>query len=116
MTHSANPIRRFHRPTAAEFNGIAANRSHVSAVDPAEPRVPTEADIEHWDLLFSAVTQRLKLTVGESLTLMETEVDELMLRDRLRRVGTTVLECVEALEQLQATQNFRRARAVADRR
>ena len=116
MTHSANPIRRFHRPTAAEFNGIAANRSHVSAVDPAEPRVPTEADIEHWDVLFGAVTERLKLTVDESLTLIETEADELMLRDRLRRVRTIVLECVNALEQLHAIQNFRPARALADRR
>ena len=78
--------------------------------------MPTEADIEHWDVLFGAVTERLKLTVDESLTLVETEADELMLRDRLRRVGTIVLECVEALEQLQATQNFRRARTVADRR
>ncbi|MEP6739588.1 MAG: GGDEF domain-containing protein [Caldimonas sp.] len=60
--------------------------------------VPAEIAIGDWDDLFRAVTERLSLTVGEL-----TDDPEPKARDAAVRVRSSVLECVEALDQLHST-------------
>ena len=84
------------------------NAGAASALEPPNPYIPSDAAIEHFDVLLGAVSARLRLAVedarAEAIATTPGEV--------LRRLRATVLECVEALEQLQATQ--RKARRLAD--
>ena len=63
-----------------------------------------DAVIEHFDVLFGAVAARLRLAAENACTgVLASPPDE-----PLQRLQATVLECVEALEQLQATQRHAR--------
>ena len=74
----------------------------ASASDPPSPPIPTDAAIEHFALLFAAVVERLKGAARYGCT--EPTVTPPSVA--LQRLRTTVMECVEALEQLQATQRY----------
>lgn len=80
------------------------NASKASASDPPQRLVPSDAAIEHFDVLLGAVATRLGLAVGDA----RTEAMAITPEVALQRLRTTVLECAEALEQLQATQRYLR--------
>ena len=93
----------------------------VPEINLSQPQVPTEAAIEHFDVLLGAVVERLMRAVdaanemGPALSVSATPTptptptaEEVSLRLRM-----TVLECIEALEQLQTTQQYLRGRARA---
>lgn len=63
------------------------------------PRSRSEVAIEDWDVLFNAVTARLRLIVAEQLV----TTDEPKPAVGLNRVRGNVLECAAALDQLHAT-------------
>lgn len=67
--------------------------------DPPAVPVPTEADLEYFDVLLGAVTARL----GSAADDVHGGTIALRPEQALQRLRTTVLECVEALQQLQAT-------------
>lgn len=67
---------------------------------PAEAQQVAGIALEHWDLLFSAVTERLTLSM-EALELAMSEVPGAGPATAATRLG--VLECVEALNQLRTT-------------
>ncbi|HEY8707983.1 MAG TPA: GGDEF domain-containing protein [Burkholderiaceae bacterium] len=73
----------------------------AGAVSNDTPRPDARPDIaiEHWDDLFSAVTARLRRVVGER----SQRLSEAQGRGADGQVRTGVLECAEALDQLQAT-------------
>lgn len=62
---------------------------------------PARADIavEHWDVLFNAVIERLEAAAGQGIEATDEPRGQVEI-DRVRRI---VLECVEALRQLSAT-------------
>ena len=71
-------------------------------------QVPTAAAIEHFDVLLGAVVERLKRAVDaarEDATAFTTSSTP---QQTLLRFQTTVVECSEALQQLQATQRYLR--------
>ena len=74
----------------------------ASASDPPSPPIPSDAAIEHFALLFAAVVERLKCAARCGCT----EPTVTPPNVALQRLRTTVMECVEALEQLQATQRY----------
>ncbi len=67
---------------------------------PAEAQQVAGVALEHWDLLFFAVTERLRLSMG-ALEAAMADVPGAGPAAATTRVG--VLECVEALTQLRAT-------------
>ncbi len=67
-----------------------------------------DVSIDDWDALLSAVKDRLRQTVGESLTRQ--------LNGGTAPVQASVLECVDALDQLHATLSRELARHAAQRR
>lgn len=76
----------------------------ASASDPPSLAIPSDAAIEHFDLLLGAVALRLQFAAqcgGAEPTVTPPKV-------ALQRLRATVMECVEALEQLQATQRYLR--------
>jgi hypothetical protein len=76
-----------------EHSGAAAQPA------PSPPRVPLDAATEHFDLLLGAVTARLKRAADAAHAESMATGSEAA----LQRLRVTVVECVEALEQLQAT-------------
>ena len=76
----------------------------ASASDPSSLPIPSDAAIEHFALLFAAVVERLKGAARCGCT----EPTATPPSVALQRLRTTVMECVEALEQLQATQQYLR--------
>ena len=70
--------------------------------------IPADAMLEYFDVLLGAVAVRLGLAAEHARTEKVATTPEAA----LQRLRHTVLECVEALEQLQATQQ--RAHAVGD--
>lgn len=62
--------------------------------------------IEDWDVLLCAVKARLRLMVGEPFAAMP----ESQGQDLVGRIRAGVLECVEALDQLHATQQHETSR------
>ncbi len=67
--------------------------------DPPAAPVPTKADLEYFDVLLGAVTARLGSAVDDAHASAAALPSEMA----LRWLRTAVLECVEALQQLQAT-------------
>ena len=65
----------------------------------AHPEAPPDIAIEHWDDLFSAVKVRLRRVVGERTQ----PLSEAQARVADGHVCASVLECAEALDQLQTT-------------
>ena len=70
-----------------------------SPVCTALPGVPTDIAMEDWDELFCAVKARLRL-IGSERSSATPEPPQ---RDAVVRIQASVLECVEALDQLHAT-------------
>ncbi len=81
--------------------------SAVSASDPPLS-IPSDAATEHFDVLLGAVGARLWQAVEDARTEAINSSEE----RALQRLRVVVIECVEALEQLQATQ--RHLRSVGD--
>lgn len=75
--------------------------THTSAVllNGSLPAASSDVAIVDWEELLSAVKSRLRLTVGELLAVLP----EHQLPDAAHRVQASVLECVNALDQLQLT-------------
>ena len=69
------------------------------SLSPLPPRVPLDAATEHFDLLLGAVTARLKRAADAAHAESMATTSEAA----LQRLRLTVVECVEAVEQLQAT-------------
>ena len=67
--------------------------------------MPADAVLEHFDVLFGAVAKRLRLAAEDVRT---EEAFATAKAEALQRLRSTVLECVEALEQLQETQRHAR--------
>lgn len=84
----------------ARHNAIA-----MSASDSPNANVPTGAEIEHFDVLLEAVVERLEHAADGLCTDANWTTPE----QTLACLRSTVLECVEALEQLQATQRHVRS-------
>ena len=84
----------------------------ASPSDPAQTRLRAEAAIEHLDVLIGAVAARLKRAAEEAHDDANAHVIATTPDEALQRLRATVLECAEALEQLQATQQH--AREVGD--
>ena len=76
----------------------------VSPFHSLQPGIPSEAAIEHFDVLLEAVAVRLTLASGDARTEAIITTPE----EALQRLRATVVQCVEALEQLQATQRYLR--------
>ena len=87
----------------ADHNALA-----VSASDPPTLCIPSDAAIEHFDVLLGAVGTRLRQAVADA----QTEAINTSEEQALQRLRVIVIECVEALEQLQATQRY--VRSVGD--
>ena len=83
---------------------VARVADAASASDPLSLPIPSDAAIEHFALLFAAVVERLKGAARCGCT----EPTVTPPNVALQRLRTTVMECVEALEQLQATQRYLR--------
>ena len=81
----------------------------VPASDPPQSHGPTDAAIEHFDVLLGAVTERLELAVAAASDDPRALAAAASPEEALRRLRMTVVECVEALHQLQATQRYLRA-------
>jgi hypothetical protein len=79
-------------PASVPRLSVSASVPQVSGL----PSVPTDAEIEHWDILFSAVTQRIGRAVAEWSSAENSGEGGV---DILR---ATLLECVAALERLHA--------------
>lgn len=80
----------------------AANAAAAS--DPPSLPIPTDAAIEHFDVLLGAVVARLRFAAQDG----RTDANSTSPKVALQRLRTTVMECVDALEQLQATQRYLR--------
>jgi hypothetical protein len=78
--------------------------SAASVADPPSVRVPSEAEIVHFDVLLDAVTSRLQRAVDGT----HAETFALRPEEAIQRLRTTVVECVEALQQLLATRRYAR--------
>ena len=96
----------FLKPTL-NYNKVAPE------IDLSQSKVPSEAAIEHADVLLGAVTARLKRAVDAARDEAEARAASATPEQVLLRLRATVLECVEALEQLQTTQQYLRCRARA---
>lgn len=97
---------KFERPHLdydADCNA-AGKAKAVSPFNSLQPGIPTEAAIKHFDVLLEAVAVRLTLASGDARTEAIITTPE----EALQRLRATVLQCVEALEQLQATQRYLR--------
>lgn len=73
--------------------------NEACSVLPAIARIessPADMDIKDWDTLFRAVLERLRQAVGE----VPVVVCELNVPDPAGLMKCTVMECVEAFEQL----------------
>ena len=77
----------------------------VSASDPPTRWIPSDAAIEHFDVLLGAVGARLRQAVEDA----RTEAINTSEARALQRLRVVVIECVEVLEQLQATQQYLRS-------
>lgn len=76
----------------------------LSACESPKSRIPTRAEIEHFDVLLAAVAIRLTRACSEE----RMNADGATPEEALQRLRATVLECAEALQQLQATQRYLR--------
>ena len=89
----------------------------VPEINLPQPGAPTEAAIEHFDVLLGAVVERLKRAVdaaNEMAPALSVSATPTPTAEQVSlRLRTTVLECIEALEQLQTTQQYLRGRARA---
>lgn len=90
----------------AKVNDLGVGSSAPALVPAAPPNLSTDIAMEDWDDLFCAVKARLRLSVGERVA----AAPEAPVNDAGDRVRASVLECVEALDQLQATQRHELAR------
>lgn len=70
------------------------------------PAMSSDVAIGDWEVLLSAVKARLRLTVGELLAVLPDH----RLPDAAHQVQASVLECVNALDQLQLTLSHELAR------
>ena len=83
-----------YQPTAAAL-GVRAP-ADVVRLHAAAPCQPLEIATADWDILFRAVEERLRLSVGERLA----ATARAQPRDAAGRVQAIVLECVAALDKL----------------
>jgi hypothetical protein len=93
----AAPMRLFSQPHVGNTREGDAMPGGGSNVLPQ--RSPTASDAEHWDVLFDAVTRRLRAAADVPLNTK----DAAQLLDIVSKARAVILECVEALEQLRAT-------------
>ena len=84
----------------------ASNPTPVTLLNGSPPAESSDVAIGDWEELLSAVKSRLRSTVGELLAV----VPEHQLPDAAHRVQASVLECVNALDQLQLTLSHELAR------
>ena len=77
----------------------------AAAYEPPNPFIPSDAAIEHFDVLLGAVGARLRQAVADA----RTEAINTSKARALQRLQGVVIDCVEALEQLQATQQYLRS-------
>jgi hypothetical protein len=95
-----------HLPSFQQLAHRMMSRLIPSHTEPEIKPLPAEAQevggiaLEHWDLLFSAVTERLRLSM-EALEAAMADVPGAGPATAATRVG--VLECVEALNQLRTS-------------
>lgn len=83
--------------TKVDDGGIGARATPVASAP--LPHARPDIAIEDWDVLFCAVTARLRLIVAERLVTPTSPG----LAIEVNRVRVDVLECVAALDQLHAT-------------
>ena len=82
--------------------GPASDVSTTSLGGTSLPGRPTDIAVEDWDDLFSAVKERLRRIASEQ----RAQTPGPPAPDSVGRIQASVLECVEALEQLHATQRY----------
>ena len=102
MTQSSSS-HKFGEPHLVRDADHTANA--LSASDPPTLWIPSDAAIEHFDVLLGAVGARLRQAVADA----RTEAINTSEARALQRLRVVVIECVEALEQLQATQQYLRS-------
>ena len=85
-------------------DGVAA--TEPSPEHPMQPDPPSDIAPEDWDVLFSAITDRLRNAVDQRLA----AAPEPQARDAVGRLQVIVLECVGALDQLHAALANERSR------
>ena len=98
-------IDEFVKPKLNDTAGLASASEHPQSHE------PSEAAIEHFDVLLGAVTERLKLAVDAARDDASAQAATAAPEQASRQLRMTVLECIEALQQLQATQRYLRALA-----
>lgn len=100
-------IDEFVKPKLNDTAGLASASEHPQSHE------PSEAAIEHFDVLLGAVTERLKLAVDAARDDASAQAAAAAAapEQASRQLRMTVLECIEALQQLQATQRYLRALA-----
>lgn len=98
-------IDEFVKPKLNDTAGLASASEHPQSHE------PSEAAIEHFDVLLGAVTERLKLAVDAARDDASAQAAAAAPEQASRQLRMTVLECIEALQQLQATQRYLRALA-----
>ena len=119
VAHAENrsPEGRFCRPGArdiaavmpwdyASFAGRGIATSMASLMPTIQSGIPADVAIEDWDVLMSAVKERLRVNVSERLAL----IHEGAPNDVADQVRTSVLECSDAIDQLRATQEHELSR------
>lgn len=84
----------------------ASNYPPASLLNGSLPAVSADVAIGDWEELLSAVKSRLRLTVGELLAVLPKHESP----DAAHRVQASVLECVNALDQLHLTLSHELAR------
>lgn len=84
----------------------ASTRTTTTLLSCSLPAVSTDVAIGDWEELLSAVKSRLRRTVGELLAVLPDH----QLPDAAHTVQASVLECVNALDQLHLTLSHELAR------
>lgn len=89
------------RPWAhAQFDDVGVAGRVTPLAPELLPPQASDVAIEDWDVLFCAVKERLRLSVDDR----RGAAPESQPQDAADRICTTVLECIEALDQLHRTQ------------
>ncbi len=89
-----------------QFNDRSIATRVAPLAQSQRPSIAADIAIEDWDILMGAVKERLRVSVGERLA----AIPETPLQDAADQVRASVLECVEALDQLQTTQRLELSR------
>lgn len=92
-------------PPGPTFHDLEAGSAALELA-PIGAAAAGDLSVDEWDLLFDAVRERLRLSVGERPTAQSGA----QAHDPVDRIQASVLECVQALDQLHGLLRQRRGR------